>query len=1033
MIPLTDAQILSRRFNYGCCRIDYLDKWVEAKIHGDGKCAEENWRMFMFMSFAKEVVSTIPVEGEEHKCTDMELAVSIVKKADCFCDCPCEPKPPTNCDITPDETVTDLCSSLVEAVVISGFGTANGIYLPNGDTYPFNGTNYPYFMKVGGVPYEDQVRMLADGAWSVWEEGNVIARDPNNYTLTDPIGTPPFRPWLIPEWWDGAITDPIEPQPVVEQATVGDLCDQDPLEVLGLIVAQPEDGIYSIGCCDDEVVLYQLVDEVWLDYTMPDGYIVEIDDILYTAVDNVLYPLFPTMSIVLVGNPGVYELTSDAPLAIDGRVIRLQGLGPNGWYTMWVGTESVAPQTVNLGGLPFTSARVVYVLDNGCEYISDVTITPPVGECGEVVASITSQNNCETFSYLIDVTITSEEGWPLGDVQVSIGGSVVSSQPAQIGTTQLGPFLFGTTATVTITNSADPQCVYTVGTITPEGIAPTFQVFAAVDASFEEEAQEGVTYLIVSNNEGRPDGWGLHVGEIVLNGEFTVPVTNNTIVTESGEWWIVTPSGVQLLYAPVLLFQDENDGLWYVQTTIPNSSDYTPNAEVIVLAVVDGNPIIVWSGPATDLETPQLVTGVVPTPTSTIAFYANLGCAYEVPGPVETPEVFFIDVDCSEERQIIEYCYGNSQGIPPQGFTFTNGDSEQMVIRFIFPSPIVSGDGINFYDGPIGTNQVAVPSFGTDLSNLAPWTTDGDVFSVEFVSNSSGSCADGTVGPVYIEYGCDTGLTFGEFDRDFLVKCDEYIVAWNIDLYSIGDMGEAYIEYSTDGNEWISITGETPVEEGEIYSFSTPVGPVVLRFRSVDNPGLTYTVAFYDFTTDCPLEDNPCAPETGFKLDGIGDISDIPTNPVNGFIFLVVSNNDNLPSPFAVGDLISWSAITLSWIIDPPQPGLIYSDGNQFYTVFNTGAPPLEWFPPVIITPTGNIPNNYILSFVNYATWYEGRNLPISIEVRRPDGTWELVFTGTEDDLSSPLAIAISGSFLRARIIYNPETCGFSVPAQIQL
>lgn len=102
MIPLTDAQILSRRFNYGCCRIDYLDKWVEAKIHGDGKCAEENWRMFMFMSFAKEVVSTIPVEGEEHKCADPELAIKVIKRADCFCECQCAPPPPTNCDITSD-------------------------------------------------------------------------------------------------------------------------------------------------------------------------------------------------------------------------------------------------------------------------------------------------------------------------------------------------------------------------------------------------------------------------------------------------------------------------------------------------------------------------------------------------------------------------------------------------------------------------------------------------------------------------------------------------------------------------------------------------------------------------------------------------------------------------------------------------------------------------------------------------------------------------------------------------------------------
>ena len=80
---LNDEEIASRRLRYGCCALDYLDKHVEASIHGDRLCAERNWRLYLYMEFAKAVMDDTPI-GDEDGCTGLDFATAVAAKATAY-------------------------------------------------------------------------------------------------------------------------------------------------------------------------------------------------------------------------------------------------------------------------------------------------------------------------------------------------------------------------------------------------------------------------------------------------------------------------------------------------------------------------------------------------------------------------------------------------------------------------------------------------------------------------------------------------------------------------------------------------------------------------------------------------------------------------------------------------------------------------------------------------------------------------------------------------------------------------------------
>lgn len=266
---LTDAGILARRARYECCALDYLNKAIEAQIHGDHGCYEENRRKWLWMSWAADVMRDTPVGGAEDGCESLLFASDVADKADCLCDvCGC-PEDITDCTITPDLTVTGAIAS---------------------SDLPIPGEpGESYFIVSGNA---------AVGSVQTWDE------ESSSWVLSlPPVGS------------------------VILASDTGALWTQGPLGP-GLLFPYPELTFVS----------------------------------------------FPT---------DTYTLDTVGPIPLPNRTVFLQGLGPDGWYSM-AGpfAESALPVTVNLLGLPFTEVRFLYVLEDGCEYTSQTGgVFPPIEPC----------------------------------------------------------------------------------------------------------------------------------------------------------------------------------------------------------------------------------------------------------------------------------------------------------------------------------------------------------------------------------------------------------------------------------------------------------------------------------------------------------------------------------------------------------------------------------------------------------------------------------------------------------------------------
>ncbi len=100
-----------------------------------------------------------------------------------------------------------------------------------------------------------------------------------------------------------------------------------------------------------------------------------------------------------------------------------------------------------------------------------------------------------------------------------------------------------------------------------------------------------------------------------------------------------------------------------------------------------------------------------------------------------------VTIDCSASQPLtVVHCYGNLDG---RTFTFEASDPGATLDITFDSGEIDPGDGVTFYDGPVGSTQISLPPYAGDLANLGTITSPGDVFSISIESNSSISCADG--------------------------------------------------------------------------------------------------------------------------------------------------------------------------------------------------------------------------------------------------------------------------------------------------
>jgi subtilisin-like proprotein convertase family protein len=237
-----------------------------------------------------------------------------------------------------------------------------------------------------------------------------------------------------------------------------------------------------------------------------------------------------------------------------------------------------------------------------------------------------------------------------------------------------------------------------------------------------------------------------------------------------------------------------------------------------------------------------------------------------------------ITLDCGNEI-FITHCYSNND---PRTFHFINPNPGGTVdVQFINPSPIASGDGVNFFDGPPVTGTpISVPPFGADLSNIGVFTSPGEVFSITIDSDASGSCADGvTGGPWTLRVLCTPSCTPGDADIvGITTDCDAQTFTVEIDYFFLGEVfntntqqfdpaTEGGIRYSIDGGSPVDVTG---LQEG-IYSFDFPLLASVDIWLLHETDGLCNTfLGTFTRNATCPPANNACANAVPLTIQPFG-------------------------------------------------------------------------------------------------------------------------------------------------------------------
>jgi hypothetical protein len=409
------TQITERITAYACCSLSALHEYVQARIYGEDKCAEEKWGLYLYLRWAKTKMCD--------PCLSLKEKLDIAKKADCYCSpCGCPESPEEDCVIEAQLNVIDAIA----------------------------------FDELPPEPEEGDSYLIISG---------------------DNTGR-------IATWQGGA-----DPQWVF--VVVG---------VFNTVLAAS--GTY------------------------------------YINTGNGPGLLFPTVTAELTGGPSLWTLTLvNAFSTTQGRTVQLEGLGPNGWYAMWQGSENDLPLEVNLQGLPFTQVRMRYILANGCEYTSagGTTIPDPPDSCGTIEYTL-GEPEVLNGQWRVELTLSDAVAFPLGAVIFNIDGNPPAIGPQLVvGVNELGPFTLGQSVVITIVNSANPDCNIVLPEIVTE--CPTLEVEteAFLDCENQPEGPDGPTVPIWGTLVNITPNSNYPVGQVTYTTPSS-PVVQQCVLLGSNQW-----------------------------------------------------------------------------------------------------------------------------------------------------------------------------------------------------------------------------------------------------------------------------------------------------------------------------------------------------------------------------------------------------------------------------------------------------------------------------------------------------------------
>lgn len=369
--------------------------------------------------------------------------------------------------------------------------------------------------------------------------------------------------------------------------------------------------------------------------------------------------LFPPLIGYLVAFNNQYVIQSTYPWISNllGRNALVRGFVNGTWQIIYSGPESALadPTTYDFQALPITALHVVYLVGD-CQYTAGATVIPPFGECGTIAATITAERDCGTNEFFVIVDIEQVDGWPLGNIIVTLNGSPLAPVAASLGVTLLGPYQTGDVVGIRITNAQDSECDFDAGNYQDPNIPIADRtVVSAVDASFQGSASPGTPYLIVSDTTGAGNTWADHVGEF-YNGAIFFPLTEGEVVqtqTETGFdkfWQRVNGLTVQM-YPGVTLV---NNGAYPFPWSLMSASPFSATTRFRP-TVVEGlygtvwQPI--WAGVESDLATLQPFD-LPSVPSEVRVTYYGTQCPITVGGSIEQNPIVF-NFSCPTRTEIL--------------------------------------------------------------------------------------------------------------------------------------------------------------------------------------------------------------------------------------------------------------------------------------------------------------------------------------------------------------------------------------------
>jgi hypothetical protein len=412
-------------------------------------------------------------------------------------------------------------------------------------------------------------------------------------------------------------------------------------------------------------------------------------------------------------------------------------------------------------------------------------------DCELPLVTAFAEQNCSDSTFVVPVSITSTGSGATVDLVYTVdGGAPETLAGIGTGTTELGPYPFGTVINVTIEHESNELCNVPLGNFSNPPICPviicgaqvleeTYCYGANEDRawSYELPGTSGALHLtflrgtIESSTFDRlriydgPD----NTGDLLFS-------HNNTLTYNLGpdgsaiNSTVLNFYGVDVVSTTGRLYMElESDGIihcdgsttydpfeWEVYCVgcqapgvaynmVENCFDRSYMAEVIVTA----------APPAEGLQIENLTTGETITATAVGVYefgpYAQDDIsAFEIIG-LDNPgcsffseEMTFPSADCVIRTcgfDNFEYCYENSED---RWYTFQADAGVPITIGFL-EGQMLTGDFIVIYNG--ANENAAVIYQGNNAGNLAGFAVNSqnpaNTLTLRIQSNASGSCADG--------------------------------------------------------------------------------------------------------------------------------------------------------------------------------------------------------------------------------------------------------------------------------------------------